>query len=114
MLEAIREDYVRTARAKGCREKSVIWHHTVKNALLPVITVIGNSFGAMFGGTVIIEKLFVINGIGSLMVKGIGNRDVPVVTGCVVIIALVYSFVTMIVDILYAYIDPRTKARFIK
>ena len=114
MLEAIREDYVRTARAKGCKESSVIWHHTVKNALLPVITVIGNSFGAMFGGTVIIEKLFVVNGIGSLMVKGIGNRDVPIVTGCVVIIALVYSFVTMIVDILYAYIDPRTKARFIK
>ena len=114
MLEAIREDYIRTARAKGCKERTVIWHHAVKNALLPVITVIGNSFGAMFGGTVIIEKLFVVNGIGSLMVKGIGNRDVPIVTGCVVIIALVYSLVTMVVDILYAYIDPRTKARFIK
>ena len=114
MLEAIREDYIRTARAKGCKERTVIWRHAVKNALLPVITVIGNSFGAMFGGTVIIEKLFVINGIGSLMVKGIGNRDVPIVTGCVVIIALVYSLVTMVVDILYAYIDPRTKARFIK
>ncbi len=114
MLEAIREDYIRTARAKGCKERSVIWHHAVKNALLPVITVIGNSFGAMFGGTVIIEKLFVINGIGTLMVTGISNRDVPVVTGCVVVIALVYSIVTMVVDILYAYIDPRTKARFVK
>ena len=114
MLEAIREDYIRTARAKGCAEKTVIWHHALKNALLPVITVIGNSFGAMFGGTVIIERLFSISGIGSYMVDGITNRDVPVVTGCVITIALVYSLVTMIVDILYAYIDPRTKARFIK
>ena len=114
MLEAIREDYVRTARAKGATEKSVIWHHTLKNALLPVITVIGNSFGAMFGGTVIIEKLFSIPGIGTFMVDGINNRDVPVVTGCVITIALVYSLVTMLVDILYAYIDPRTKAKFIK
>ena len=114
MLEAIREDYIRTARAKGCKEKTVIWHHALKNALLPVITVIGNSFGAMFGGTVIIEKLYQINGIGTMMVNGINNLDVPIVTGCVVTIALVYSLVTMIVDILYAYIDPRTKARFIK
>ena len=114
MLESIREDYVRTARAKGCEEKSVIWKHALKNALLPVITVLGNSFGAMFGGTVIIEKLFSIPGIGTYMVDGITNRDVPVVTGCVVAIALVYSLVTMLVDVLYAYIDPRTKARFIK
>lgn len=114
MLEAIREDYVRTARAKGASERAVIWHHTLKNALLPVITVIGNSFGAMFGGTVIIERLFSIPGIGSFMVDGINNRDVPVVTGCVITIALVYSLVTMVVDILYAYIDPRTKAKFIK
>jgi peptide/nickel transport system permease protein len=114
MLESIREDYVRTARAKGCEERTVIWKHALKNALLPVITVLGNSFGAMFGGTVIIEKLFSIPGIGTYMVDGITNRDVPVVTGCVVAIALVYSLVTMLVDVLYAYIDPRTKARFIK
>lgn len=114
MLESIREDYVRTARAKGCEEKTVIWKHALKNALLPVITVVGNSFGAMFGGTVIIEKLFSIPGIGTYMVDGITNRDVPVVTGCVVAIALVYSLVTMLVDVMYAYIDPRTKARFIK
>jgi len=114
MLEAIREDYIRTARAKGCKERTVIWHHALKNALLPVITVIGNSFGAMFGGTVIIERLFSIPGIGSFMIDGISNRDVPVVTGSVITIALVYSIVTMVVDLLYAYIDPRTKARFIK
>ena len=114
MLEAIREDYIRTARAKGCKEKAVIWHHALKNALLPVITVIGNSFGAMFGGTVIIERLFSIPGIGSFIVDGIGNRDVPVVTGGVITIALVYSIVTMVVDLLYAYIDPRTKSRFVK
>lgn len=114
MLEAIREDYVRTARAKGCEERSVIWKHALKNALLPVVTVVGNSFGAMFGGTVIIERLFAIPGIGSYMVNGINNRDIPVVTGSVITIALVYSLVTMFVDVLYAYIDPRTKARFIK
>ena len=114
MLESIREDYVRTARAKGCAEKAVIWKHALKNALLPVVTVMGNSFGAMFGGTVIIERLFSVQGIGTFMVDGINNRDVPVVTGCVVTIAVVYSLVTMLVDVLYAYIDPRTKARFVK
>ena len=114
MLEAIREDYVRTARAKGCEERSVIWKHALKNALLPVVTVVGNSFGAMFGGTVIIERLFAIPGIGSYMVNGVNNRDIPVVTGSVITIALMYSLVTMFVDVLYAYIDPRTKARFIK
>lgn len=114
MLEAIREDYIRTARAKGCKERSVIWHHALKNALLPVITVIGNSFGAMFGGTVIIERLFSIPGVGSFMIDGISNRDIPVVTGSVITIALVYSIVTMVVDLLYAYIDPRTKSKFVK
>ena len=114
MLEVLNSDYIRTARAKGCAERTVIWKHALKNALLPVITVIGNSFGAMFGGTVIIERLFSVQGIGTFMVDGINNRDVPVVTGCVVTIAVVYSLVTMLVDVLYAYIDPRTKARFIK
>jgi peptide/nickel transport system permease protein len=114
MLEAIREDYVRTARAKGCKERAVIWKHAVKNALLPVVTVLGNSFGAMIGGTVVIEKLFSIPGIGTYMVNGITNRDVPVVTGSVVMLAICYSLVTMLVDVAYGFIDPRTRARFTK
>lgn len=114
MLEAIREDYVRTARAKGAKERTVIWKHALKNALLPVITVLGNTFGQMFGGTVVTEKLFSIPGIGTYMVDGIGYRDIPVVTGSVVTIAIVYSMVTLLVDLAYAFVDPRTKARFSK
>lgn len=114
MLEAIREDYVRTARAKGAKEGTVVWKHALRNALLPVVTVIGNEFGGLCGGTAVIESLFALPGIGSYIVTGINNRDVPVVTGCVVTVALLYSCVTLIVDLTYAFIDPRTKAKFSK
>lgn len=114
MLESIREDYIRTARAKGAEERTVIWKHALKNALLPVVTVIGNEFGGLCGGAAVIENLFSLPGIGSLIVTGINNRDVPVVTGCVVTVALLYSCVTLVVDLTYAFIDPRTRAKFTK
>ncbi|MDI9370611.1 MAG: ABC transporter permease [Synergistaceae bacterium] len=112
MLECIREDYVRTARAKGAPERIVIWKHALKNALLPVITVMGNNFGALFGGAVVTETLFSIPGIGSYMVMGITTRDLPVVTGCAITIAFIYSLVMLWVDLMYAFVDPRIKAKY--
>jgi peptide/nickel transport system permease protein len=114
MLETIREDYVRTARAKGASERTVIWKHALKNALLPVITVVGNNFGALFGGAVVTETLFSIPGIGTLMVTGINTRDIPVVTACAITIAFIFSLVMLCVDLAYAYINPRIRAKYAK
>jgi peptide/nickel transport system permease protein len=112
MLETIREDYVRTARAKGAPERMVIWKHALKNALLPVITVLGNNFGSLFGGAVVTEALFSIPGIGTLLLTGINTRDLPIVTASVLTVAVIFSLVMLGVDLLYAYIDPRIKAKF--
>lgn len=114
MLETIREDYVRTARAKGASERAVIWKHALKNALLPVITVLGNNFGSLFGGAVVTETLFAIPGIGSLLVTGINTRDVPIVTASVLVVAVIFSLIMLGVDLLYAYIDPRIKSKYTK
>ncbi|RNC99650.1 nickel ABC transporter permease [Lysinibacillus halotolerans] len=109
MLEVVRADYVRTARAKGVKERSVIWIHTLKNAMIPVITVIGLNFGALLGGTIITEKVFAINGVGRLMIDAIAARDFPMVQGSVLLIATLFVLVNLIVDIVYTYIDPRIK-----
>lgn len=114
MLETIRSDYIRTARAKGAKNNRVIWKHAFKNALLPVVTVIGNNFRAQLGGSVIIETVFVIPGLGSYLVTSIRNKDVPSVMGCTLFMAALFLVVILIVDILYAYIDPRVKARYTK
>lgn len=109
MLEVVRADYVRTARAKGVKEGSVIWIHTLKNAMIPVITVIGLNFGALLGGTIITEKVFAINGVGRLMIDAIAARDFPMVQGSVLLVATLFVLVNLIVDIVYTYIDPRIK-----
>lgn len=109
MLEVVRADYVRTARAKGVKERSVIWIHTLKNAMIPVITVIGLNFGALLGGTIITEKVFAINGVGRLMIDAIAARDFPMVQGSVLLVATLFVLVNLIVDIVYTYIDPRIK-----
>lgn len=114
MLETIREDYVRTARAKGATERAVIWKHALKNALLPVITVLGNNFGSLFGGAVVTETLFAIPGIGTLLVNGINTRDVPIVTASVLVVAVIFSLIMLGVDLLYAFIDPRIKSKYTK
>lgn len=110
MLEVLRQDYIRTARAKGQIESVVIIRHALKNALIPVITVVGLSFGGLLGGAVMAESIFTIPGIGKLMVDSIKSRNYPVVQGGVLFIAIVFSFVNLIVDILYAYVDPRIKS----
>lgn len=109
MLEVIRADYVRTARAKGVKEKNVIWIHTLKNAMIPIITVIGLNFGFLLGGTIITEKVFAINGVGRLMIDAIAARDFPMVQGSVLLVATLFVLVNLIVDIVYTYIDPRIK-----
>ena len=114
MLEVIRQDYIRTARAKGTREFIVIEKHALKNALLPVITVIGAQLGQSLSGAMVVESIFSIPGLGSLLVTAIKNRNYPVIQGAVVFIALVYSAVNLIVDIGYAFVDPRIMSQYSK
>lgn len=112
MLEVIRQDYIRTARAKGQKESVVVFHHALKNAMIPVLTTIGLSFGRMMGGAVLTESIFAIPGLGNLIVGAIKSRDYPVVQGGVLFIAFVFGFVNLFVDILYAYCDPRIKSQY--
>lgn len=114
MLDVIRADYVSTARSKGLKERAVIWGHALPNALIPVVTVIGSRFGHLLGGTAVIETIFVLPGIGSYMVNGLGSQDYPVVQGTVVYIAFTFSIIMLVTDVLYAFIDPRIKAKYIK
>lgn len=112
MLETIRSDYVRTARAKGAAERRVIWRHALKNALLPVVTITGTIFGAMLGGAVVTESLYSIPGLGSLLVTSIKIKDTPTVMGCTFVLAAMCSLILICVDLLYAAIDPRIKAKY--
>ncbi len=112
MLEVIRQDYVRTARAKGQKESVIIFRHQLKNALIPIITVIGLQFGFLLGGAVLTESIFSVPGLGRFMVDAIKKRDYPSVQGGVLVIAAIFTVVNLIVDILYAFIDPRIKATY--
>lgn len=112
MLEVVRQDYIRTARAKGLSERVVIMRHALKNALIPIVTVIGLQFGYLLGGAVLTETIFSWPGVGRLMVDAIRQRDYPVVQGGVLLLALTFSVVNLLVDVLYAYIDPRIKAQY--
>lgn len=112
MLEVLKQDYIRTARAKGAEEKSVVLHHSLRNALLPIITVIGVDFGYLLGGTVVIESVFAIPGLGSLLITSIRMKDTPVVMAAIMFVTLAYSLVNLVVDIVYAYIDPRIKSQY--
>jgi len=111
-LEAIHEDYVRTARAKGLNERRVIYRHALRNALLPVVTIIGLQFGNLMAGAVITETIFAWPGIGRLAVDAIRTRDYPVVQGVVMTFAVSYVLINLIVDLLYAYLDPRLRVRY--
>lgn len=113
MLETIREDYIRTARAKGAPEKVVIWVHALKNALLPIITVVGIDFASLLGGTILIESVFAMPGVGSLMLTSIRMKDMPQVMATVLFLATLFCVVMLLVDIIYAYIDPRLRSRYV-
>ena len=114
MLEVIRQDYIRTARAKGESERVVIWNHALKNALIPIITVIGLSFGRLLGGAVLTESIFSIAGLGKLMVDAIKVKNIPMIQGGVLFIAFVMVILNLVVDVLYAYADPRIRSQYVR
>lgn len=107
MLEVIRQDYIKTARAKGLSENVVIYRHALRNAMIPVVTIVGLQIGNLLAGAVLVEIVFSWPGIGSLMVNGILARDFPLVQGVILLVATTYVFINLIVDIVYAFLDPR-------
>ena len=112
ILTAVVEEYIRTARAKGAPEKLVIYKHALRNALIPVVTTMGTSFGASLGGAIIAETVFAMPGMGTLLTTAIRQKDIPMVMGATLFLAFLFSLVILLVDILYAFIDPRIKAKY--
>src|SRR5262249_54328890 len=109
MREVLTQEYITTARAKGLSNLVVLSRHALKNSLIPVVTVVGLQFGGFLGGAVIVENVFARQGMGRLIVEAIGNRDFPVVQGVVLISAITYVLINIIVDLSYAYLDPRIR-----
>ena len=114
MLDVLRQDYLRTARAKGVSEKRVVFHHALRNALIPIITIFGVQFSNVLGGSVLAETVFAWPGVGRLVVDAIDQRDIPTVTGALIMTTMLVTIVNLIVDIVYAYVDPRIKAQYTK
>lgn len=114
MLEVIRQDYIRTARSKGAAERTIIFKHALRNALLPVITIIGINFGFQLGGAMVIETVFAMPGLGTLMITSVRMKDTPMVMASVLFVAVAISMVNLAVDILYSYVDPRIKSQYAK
>lgn len=112
MLDCIRQDYVRTARSKGNKEKVVIFKHALKNALLPLITITGMVFNALMGGAVVAESVFSIPGLGNMVLTAIKQKDVPLVVGGVFFLTIIFQIITLVIDLLYAAVDPRVRASF--
>jgi peptide/nickel transport system permease protein len=112
ILEVVRQDYIRSARAKGVPERTVIWKHTLKNALIPILTVVGMNFGLSMTGSVICETIFNIPGLGLLMSSSISTRDFITTQGCVLICAFIVCSVNLLTDLCYAFVDPRIKAQY--
>ena len=110
VLEVFREDFVRTARAKGLSKRATVWGHVLRNAMIPVITVMGLQFAELLAGTIVVENVFYLPGLGRLIFQSISNRDLIVVRNCVMLLATMVVVVNFIVDVLYAVIDPRVKA----
>ncbi len=112
MLETVRQEYIRTAKAKGASGGRIIWKHALRNAMIPVVTSMGTGFGASLGGAIIAETVFAMPGMGTLMTNAIRQKDVPMVMGATLFLAILFSLVILLVDILYAAIDPRIKAKY--
>jgi len=109
MMEILREDYMRTARAKGLAEQVVVFRHGLKNAVLPILTISGWQFGRLFGGTVVIETIFLIPGMGRILIEGVFHRDYPLIQAEIVIIGVVIVAINLAVDLLYGLLDPRIR-----
>jgi peptide/nickel transport system permease protein len=112
MLEVIRQDYIRTARAKGLKESVIIFKHALRNALIPVITLMGLQFGKQLGGVFVIETIFAIPGLGKMLVDACSVKNIPVVQGGVIFIAVIYGFVNLAIDIIYGFVDPRISSMY--
>lgn len=112
MLDTTRQDYIRTARAKGVTEGDLIWHHAFRNALLPLITLCGTTLGTLLGGAVAMEKVFVIPGLGTLVADALGRSDIPLVVGAISLMAFTFMIIMLVVDLLYAVVDPRIRAKY--
>jgi peptide/nickel transport system permease protein len=110
VLEVLREDFVRTARAKGLTQRAALWRHVLRNAMIPVVTVMGLQFANLLAGTIVVENVFYLPGLGRLIFQSIANRDLIVVRNCVMMLAAMVVIVNFVVDVLYAMIDPRVKA----
>ncbi|MFO8059596.1 MAG: ABC transporter permease [Bacillota bacterium] len=109
MLDVLRQDYIRTARSKGMNERRVVYRHALRNALIPVVTVAGITFGELLGGAVVLEEVFTLPGVGRLLIGAVNNRDYPVIQGVILAVALTYLLVNLATDIFYVYLDPRIK-----
>ena len=112
MLDVVRQDYMNTARAKGKKESVIIIKHGLRNALIPIVTTVGSQFGAMLGGSIAIESVFAVPGLGKYLVDALNNRDYAVVQGGVLLIAITFSVMNLLVDLAYAFIDPRIKSTY--
>jgi peptide/nickel transport system permease protein len=111
MLEVLRQDYVRTAWAKGLKERIVVIRHALKNALIPVVTLLGIHMPIMIGGTVIIEQIFMLPGMGRLIIDASFNRDYPLISGIIFLFSITLVLINLVVDLTYAYLDPRVRYR---
>ncbi|MDO5337844.1 MAG: ABC transporter permease [Eubacteriales bacterium] len=114
MLEVIRQDYISTAQAKGVSEKTITYRHMLRNAMIPIVTAIGLQFGTLLGGAMLTETVFSWPGLGRLMVESIKSKDIPMVLGAVIFLAIMFTVVNLIVDLIYAFIDPRIKSQYKK
>jgi peptide/nickel transport system permease protein len=109
MLEVLSEDYVRTARSKGLRESLIVGKHALRNALIPILTVVGLALAQMLGGAVVTETVFTLPGVGRLVISSVGRRDYPVIQGVILVVAAIYVLVNLLIDLLYVIVDPRVK-----
>jgi peptide/nickel transport system permease protein len=112
MLDVVRQNYIRTARAKGIPESKVITRHVLRNSLMPIITVIGLQFAGLLGGSILVETIFAIPGLGKMMVDSIKSRDFPTLMGTVLVAAVLFSVINLVVDIIYAFIDPKIRSEY--
>ena len=114
MLDVLRQDYLRTARSKGVSEKAVVNKHALKNALIPIITVVGGEIGSCIGGATVTENVFTWPGVGRMLIDAIKQRDITTVTGCLIVSTALVGVIHVIIDVLYAYVDPRLKSKYVR
>jgi peptide/nickel transport system permease protein len=109
LIEVMQQDYIRTVRAKGARERRVVWRHAMRNVMIPIVTIIGIETGALLSGAVLTETVFSLPGVGTILVNAILSRDYPVVQGFTVVIATIFVLINLLVDVSYAFLDPRVR-----